>query len=45
MALVLDSTYNNVFYKNVLAKLRDLINADRDYGAIYISPTYEDKGS
>ena len=45
MALVLDSTYNNVFYKNVLAKLRDLISADRDYGAIYISPTYEDKGS
>ena len=45
MALVLDSTYNNVFYKNVLAKLRDLISADRDYGANYISPTYEDKGS
>ena len=45
MALVLDTTYNNVFYKNVLAKLRDLISADRDYGAIYISPTYEDKGS
>lgn len=45
MALVLDTTYNNVFYKNVLAKLRDLISADRDYGDIYISPTYEDKGS
>jgi len=45
MALVLDTTYNNVFYKNVLAKLRGLISADRDYGAIYISPTYEDKGS
>ena len=45
MALVLDTTYNNVFYKNVLAKLRGLISADRDYGDIYISPTYEDKGS
>ena len=45
MALVLDTTYNNVFYKNVLGKLRDLINADRDYGSIYIAPAYEDKGS
>ena len=45
MALVPDTSYNNVFYKNVLVKLRDLINEDRNYGSIYIAPAYEDKGS
>ena len=45
MALVLDTTYSNVFFTNVLDKLRDIIRDDRNYGSVYISPVYEDKGS
>ncbi len=44
MALVLDSTYSNVFYKNVLVKLKSIITTDRA-STVYISPSYQDKGS
>ena len=44
MALVLDSTYNNVFYDNVLQKLRSIITTDRSC-TVYVSPTYKDRGS
>ena len=44
MALVLDSTYNNVFYDNVLQKLRSIITTDRTC-TVYVSPTYKDRGS
>ena len=45
MALSLDSTYHNIYYKNVLTKIREIINDDRDYGAVYIGPVYEDRGN
>ena len=44
MALVLDTSYNNVFYTNVLAKLRSIITTDRAC-TVYISPFYRDQGS
>ena len=44
MALVLDTSYSNVFYTNVLAKLRSIITTDRAY-TVYISPDYKDHGS
>ena len=44
MALVLDTTYNNVFYDNVLQKLRSIITTDRSC-TVYVSPTYKDRGS
>ena len=44
MALVLDTSYNNVFYTNVLAKLRSIITTDRAC-TVYISPFYLDQGS
>tara|TARA_R100000808_G_scaffold23896_1_gene53723 strand:- start:594 stop:1049 length:456 start_codon:yes stop_codon:yes gene_type:complete len=44
MALVLNTTYNNVFYTNVLAKVRSIITTDRAC-TVYISPTYRDHGS
>ena len=44
MALVLDTSYNNVFYENVLKKLRSIITTDRAC-TVYISPFYQDHGS
>jgi len=44
MALVLDTTYNNVFYDNVLQKLRSIITTDRAC-TVYVSPVYKDMGS
>ena len=44
MALVLDTSYNNVFYTNVLVKLRSIITTDRAC-TVYISPDYKDHGS
>ena len=44
MALVLDTSYSNVFYTNVLAKLRSIITTDRAC-TVYISPDYKDHGS
>ena len=44
MALVLDTWYSNVFYTNVLAKLRSIITTDRAC-PVYISPDYKDHGS
>ena len=44
MALVLDTSYNNVFYTNVLEKLRSIITTDRAC-TVYISPFYRDQGS
>jgi hypothetical protein len=44
MALVLDTSYGNVFYKNVLVKLRSIITTDRAC-KVYISPFYQDHGS
>ena len=44
MALVLDTTYSNVFYTNVLVKLRSIITTDRSC-TVYISPAYKDHGS
>ena len=44
MALVLDTSYGNVFYKNVLVQLRSIITTDRAC-KVYISPFYQDHGS
>ena len=44
MALVLDTSYSNVFYTNVLAKLRSIITTDRAC-TVYVSPDYKDHGS
>ena len=44
MALVLDTSYSNVFYTNVLAKLRSIITTDRAC-TVYVSPEYKDHGS
>tara|TARA_R100001244_G_scaffold109515_1_gene81068 strand:- start:11 stop:466 length:456 start_codon:yes stop_codon:yes gene_type:complete len=44
MALVLDTSYNNVFYDNVLKKLRSIITTDRAC-TVYVSPIYQDMGS
>jgi hypothetical protein len=44
MALVLGTTYNNVFYDNVLKKLRSIITTDRAC-TVYVSPVYKDMGS
>ena len=44
MALVLDTSYNNVFYENVLKKLRSIITTDRAC-TVYISPFYQDHGT
>ena len=44
MALVLGTTYDNVFYDNVLNKMRSIIVTDRAC-SVYISPTYKDMGS
>ena len=44
MALVLDTSYGNVFYKNVLVELRSIITTDRAC-SVYISPFYRDHGS
>ena len=44
MALVLGTTYNNVFYDNVLKQLRSIITTDRAC-TVYVSPVYKDMGS
>ena len=44
MALVLGTTYDNVFYDNVLNKMRSIIVTDRAC-SVYISPTYKDMGT
>tara|TARA_Y100000401_G_scaffold115602_1_gene119612 strand:+ start:302 stop:757 length:456 start_codon:yes stop_codon:yes gene_type:complete len=44
MALVLGTTYNNVFYDNVLQKLRSIIVTDRSC-TVYVSPDYKDMGT
>ena len=44
MALVAGTTYNNLFYDNVLQKIRSIIVTDRAC-SVYVSPTYKDMGS
>jgi hypothetical protein len=44
MALVLGTTYDNVFYDDVLTKLRSIITTDRAC-TVYIAPSYQDHGS
>ena len=44
MGLVLGTSYDNVFYDNVLDKLRSIITTDRAC-TVYVSPTYKDMGS
>ena len=44
MALVLDTSYNNIFYTNVLEKMRSIIITDRSC-KVYISPTYQEQGT
>jgi len=44
MALVKDTTYNNIFYDNVLSKLRSIITTDRAC-SVYVAPSYQDQGS
>ena len=44
MALVLGTSYSNVFYENVLKKMRSIITTDRPC-TVYISPSYRDMGS
>ena len=44
MALIKNTTYDNVFYDNVLKKLRSIITTDRATN-VYISPNYQDQGS
>lgn len=44
MALVKDTSYNNIFYDNVLLKLRSIITTDRAC-SVYIAPAYRDQGS
>ena len=44
MALVLGTTYDNVFYDNVLQKLRSIIVTDRSC-TVYVSPAYKDRGT
>jgi|TARA_R100000482_G_scaffold94179_1_gene39375 hypothetical protein len=44
MSLVLGTTYNNIFYENVLQKLKSIIVTDRAC-KVYVSPMYKDSGS
>jgi len=44
MALVKGTSYNNVFYDNVLQQLRKIITTDRAC-TVYVSPNYKDRGS
>jgi len=44
MGLVLNTSYNNVFYENVLLKMRSIIVTDRAC-TVYVSPVYKDMGS
>ena len=44
MALIKGNTYHNVFYDNVLIKLRSIITTDRPC-TVYISPRFKDYGS
>ena len=45
MALVLGTTYDNIWFNVVIDKIRDVIVTDRNYSNAYISPIYQDKGS
>lgn len=44
MALVKDTSYNNIFYDNVLSKLRSIITTDRPC-TVYVAPSYQDYGT
>lgn len=41
MALALGTTYDNIWFDVVMDKIRDVINSDRSYSNVYISPTYK----
>ena len=45
MALILGTTYDNIWFNVVIDKIRDVITTDRNYSNAYISPTYKENGS